>query len=257
MTFLSWQQATDSLSYDLHVRRWVSLASTVIVEDPEVTAPYMTGGDSTTWLPIPQAASVRWSILSNADWGVTHFTPGTGASKSVCALANLTTGSTATSIVTSSPLPALAYSSGQYALRIKAAGAWQWQICRIIGHQSLSATNTILVEAPGFNGTVPTSGQMEIIPMTLVGTRPNFYVYTSNADLFNPKDGGILVANPSAVWNPLTTPSALPLEWSASGEITIPHSYIGFCLQGPVFDPGSLSGTLATISVTMQNRGSM
>lgn len=264
MTFLSWTLATDELSYDLHVRRYVTSGTTIYTEEPEISVPYLTGGDTTTWLPIGPAASVRWSIVASSDWGSRQLAPYTDIPAAVAAVGAFTTGSTATTIKTSTALPPRAYSNGQYALYVPSAGGWGDQWCRITGHTGLaSGTNDIVVESPGFAGAVPTTGQFYIIPLAAVGNRPNFHVLMSNQNVLPPVDGGVVVASPTANYNvfrdagsPTFQPLPGLLPWSATGEVLVPHSYIAFAIDGPVFDASTQTGLLATISVTIQNRGS-
>lgn len=252
MAVASWVLATDSIAYDMHVKRYVSVAAT----DGGAfgTLPYMTGGDSTPWLALPQASVVRWSVLANQDWGVSHRNPATAVSSYLTGA--VAAGSTATTINSTTILAARAWSGGNYGLKIT-SGALSGQVARILNHASGAAGNSIVVEAPGFSAAPAAAVTYEIVPINTIGSMPNVFVYTSNANILSPQDSGHLVANPAASYNPLATPSILQFAWSATGEMLVPNSYIAFAIDGPAFEPEGPNGLLSTITVTIQNRGSI
>lgn len=249
----TWTLATDAIAYDLHVKRYVATFSTD--GGAYGTLPYMTGEDSTPWLPLPQASVVRWSFLSNTDWGLSYRNPATPVSPLLTGLVQ--TGSTATNVISQSALSPGAWFGGNYWLKIT-SGALSGQVARIVSHTALSATtNSFTLEAPGFTAAPALNVTYAVVRSDTIGNRPNFYVYTSNADVLAPKESGHIVANPTAVYNPLAAPALLQFAWSATGEILVPNSYIAFALDGVPFDGELLTGILGTLSVTVQNRGSI
>lgn len=249
----TWTLATDAIAYDMHVKRYIATFATD--GGAYGTLPYMTGGDSTPWLPLPQASVVRWSFLSNIDWGVSYRNPATPVSPLLTGAVH--TGSTATNVIAQSSLSPGAWFGGNYWLKLT-SGALSGQVARIVSHTALSANvNSFTLEAPGFTAAPAASVTYAVVRSDTIGNRPNFYVYTSNANVLTATDSGHIVANPTAVYNPLASPGVLNFAWSATGEIQVSNSYMGFALDGEPYDGELLSGILGSLSVTVQNRGSI